>query len=189
MNALPEYSSFAALLRHHVEGRDFTRVIEVRNGARVAVVAPHGGKIEPRTDSIAKALAGEEFSLYCFSALLPRSKANLHITSHRFDDPDCLKVVEQCKSVVAVHGWARAGEGILIGGLDTKLGAGLAAIARSLKIETHTDAQGLLGTDPKNICNRSKSGRGVQLEMTMALRKSPKLGPLLEAYRAVLAKQ
>ncbi len=189
MKALPEYPSFAVLLKHHIEGRDFTRVIEVRDGARVAVIAPHGGKIEPRTDGIAKALAGEDFSLYCFSALLPKSKANLHITSHRFDDPDCLKVVEQCKSVVTVHGWAKAGEGILIGGLDAKLRAGLAVVARSLKIETHTDVRGLSGTDPKNICNRGKSGRGVQLEMTMALRKSPKLGPLLEAYRVVLAQQ
>ena len=74
MRALPEYPSFAALLKHHVEGRDFTRVIEVRDGARVAIIAPHGGKIEPRTDSIAKALAGKDLTFECGVLVLVRSR-------------------------------------------------------------------------------------------------------------------
>ena len=128
---MSEYPSFEALREAHVEGRDFDRVIEPRAGASVAVIAPHGGRIEPRTDAIAAALAGDTFSLYCFISHLRAAEANLHITSHRFDDPECLALVGVHSRVVAVHGWANAGEGIVIGGLDQELVDRLVAESRA----------------------------------------------------------
>lgn len=183
---LPEYPSFAALTKSHVEGRDFDRVIAQVAGAKVAIIAPHGGRIEPRTNRIAAALAGTDFSLYCFISRLPKHQANLHIRSHRFNDPACLAIVNQHDFVVAVHGWSKEGEAILVGGLDVDLGSKLAAEARALEIATYTESESLAGTDPMNICNRSKSHRGVQLELSMALRRSSKLEPLIASFRAVL---
>ena len=183
---IPEFPNFEALAKAHEEGRDFNRVIRPLKGSKVVVIAPHGGRIEPRTDEVASVLAGQEFSLYAFISLLPTHVANLHITSHRFDDPACLAVVAQHAHVVAVHGWARRGEAILIGGLDTDLASELAAESRILGVQTHTDGQGLAGTHPLNICNCGKIGRGVQLELTMALRRSQTLQPLLSAFRTVL---
>lgn len=185
---IPEYSSFETLANEHVEGRDFYRVIKPLNRARVAIIAPHGGRIEPKTHIIASELAGEDFSLYCFISCLPTDKANLHITSHRFDDPACLALLASHTHVVAVHGWAKHGEAILIGGLDTNLANQLAAESRNLGVETHTDGEGLAGTHRLNICNRGRTGLGVQLELTMELRKSRKLQYLLSAFRAVLIK-
>jgi phage replication-related protein YjqB (UPF0714/DUF867 family) len=181
-----EYSSFADLAKSHAEARDFHREVKLVEGARAAIIAPHGGRIEPHTDAIAKALAGEEFSLYSFSSRLSTANANLHITSHRFDDPDCVALIGKHEFVVAVHGWAGRGEAILIGGLDAGLASEFAAAARALGIETYTDGQGLAGTHPQNICNRGKLGRGVQIELTMELRKSPALPALLAALRKIL---
>jgi phage replication-related protein YjqB (UPF0714/DUF867 family) len=182
----PEYSSFAELAKSHTEGPDFRRVVKPVAGARVAIIAPHGGRIEPHTDAIATTLAGTEFSLYCFNSRLSKQDANLHVTSHRFDDPVCLALIEQHNRVVAVHGWRKEGEAVLIGGLDLELVAELAIKSRALGVETHTDVNGLAGSHSLNICNRGKSRRGVQLELTMALRKSTKLAALLVAFRNVL---
>ena len=181
-----EFPNFEALAKAHVEGRDFNRIIRPVKGSKVAVISPHGGTIEPRTDDIASVLAGEDFSLYAFISHLPTRLANLHITSHRFDDPACLAVVAQHVHVIAVHGCAKQGEAILIGGLDTDLASELATEARTIGVETHTDGQCLAGTHPLNICNRGEMGSGVQLELTMALRRSSILKPLLTVFRTVL---
>jgi phage replication-related protein YjqB (UPF0714/DUF867 family) len=182
----PEHSSFADLAKSHTEGRDFQRVVKPVSDARVAIIAPHGGRIELHTDTIATTLAGTEFSLYCFNSLLPKQVANLHITSHHFDDPLCLALIEKHNRVVAVHGWRKEGEAILIGGLDVELSAELAVESKALNLETHTNGQGLAGKHRLNVCNRGKSRQGVQLELSMALRRSTKLTALLMAFRNVL---
>lgn len=48
----PEYLSFNELLKHHKEGSDFKREINLVDGARVAIIAPHGGRIEPYARAI-----------------------------------------------------------------------------------------------------------------------------------------
>jgi phage replication-related protein YjqB (UPF0714/DUF867 family) len=61
-----EYPTFAGLVSREKEGVDFDRVITPRPGAHVLLIAPHGGTIEPDTDTIASVIAGEQMSLYCF---------------------------------------------------------------------------------------------------------------------------
>ena len=53
-----KYSSFAEMLKHETEGRDFTVSQEIR-GSSVAIVAPHGGGIEPGTSELAAAIADD----------------------------------------------------------------------------------------------------------------------------------
>jgi phage replication-related protein YjqB (UPF0714/DUF867 family) len=55
----------------------------------VAIIAPHGGKIEPGTSEIAAAIAGDDYSLYRFQGLRDRPREELHITSAKFDEPTC----------------------------------------------------------------------------------------------------
>ena len=186
MRSLPEHPSFIALAAAHVEGRDFNRLVRPVEQSSVVVIAPHGGRIEPRTESIAAQIAGTDFNLYCFISHLPAQSANLHITSRNFDDPACLTLVASCTYVVAVHGWSGQREALLIGGLDTALGGRLARSARTIGVETLTKSAALSGTHPRNICNRGASGRGVQLELTMALRRSEKLPSLVSAIRSAL---
>jgi phage replication-related protein YjqB (UPF0714/DUF867 family) len=53
----------------------------------VAVIAPHGGGIEPGTSELATAIAGDDFSLYLFEGLKSAGNGELHITSTNFDEP------------------------------------------------------------------------------------------------------
>lgn len=165
------YSSFAELVRNAHEGHDFRRVIAWRRSC-VAIVAPHGGGIEPGTSEIARALAGDEFALYCFEGLRPNGNDELHVTSHCFDDPACVQLVEQAQVVVAVHGCAGEHEAVYVGGLDDGLKARLIQALRRAGFRAGPSAGELAGCYVDNICNRGRLEQGVQLEITEGLRRA-----------------
>ena len=91
------YQNFAALRRHEFEWIDFRVVVEDRHSP-VAIVAPHGGKIEPGTSQIATAIAGLDYSLYCFEGIKRTGNARLHVTSSNFDEHRCLALIATCPS-------------------------------------------------------------------------------------------
>jgi phage replication-related protein YjqB (UPF0714/DUF867 family) len=169
MSQADRYRGFAELARHAREGRDYRRVVEGR-GDQVAIVAPHGGGIEPGTSEIARAVAGREFGLYCFEGLRPEGNDELHIASHRFDEPTAVRLVGRARVVVAVHGCAGAHEAVYVGGLDRHLRERLIAVLRQAGFEAERATGDLAGCYASNICNRGRSGRGVQLEITEGLR-------------------
>src|SRR5262245_13698072 len=124
-----KYASFDELRRAEREGTDF-RIRVIRRVAAVAIIAPHGGKIEPGTSELAEAIAGNDYSLYCFEGLQKRPHGDLHITSANFSEPQCVELVAACDRVVAVHGRdGKQRQSVEVGGLDTGLRAG---ICRSL---------------------------------------------------------
>ena len=117
-----EYECYADLAGAQVEGADFQIHIERRATSGIAVVAPHGGAIEEGTSEIARAVAGSEFNLYLFEGLRASgSYAALHLTSHRFDEPQCLALLAGCDQVIAIHGCRGAAPEALLGGLDDGL--------------------------------------------------------------------
>ncbi len=191
--ARDRYAGFDDLAAAQREGIDFrVRVVE-RPASQVAIIAPHGGSIERRTTAIARALAGAEFNLYLFEGLDDAGSFDvLHITSHRFDEPRCLRLVQRCSTVIAVHGCAGDEPGVMLGGRDRALGARLASALQPLAIAVRRDGHPYPGTHRRNICNRGASGRGVQLELSDALRGAAVeqavvralRGPLLAADRA-----
>lgn len=187
--AHPEYPSFAALAAARREGRDYIRRCRFHAQSRVAVLAPHGGRIEPHTDQIAADIAGAEFSLYAFRSLVPREVANLHITSHNFDDPACIEPLSGHPYVVTVHGCRVDGEKALLGGLDTELLADLADAIRHAGFAVQTDDHRFPGRHPRNICNRGARARGVQLELSSLLRRSGRRMEFVEAVRGVLVER
>ena len=103
-----KYQDFDSLSKKEREGIDF-RICLTKKESAVAVIAPHGGKIEPGTSRIATVIAGDTFNLYCFEGLKKAHNKTLHITSHRFDEPKCLELLVGCKHVIAVHGLAGVG--------------------------------------------------------------------------------
>ena len=113
----------------------------------------------------------------------------LHITSHRFDEHSCLDLLAACDSVVAVHGYTGYDEAILLGGLDEGLKARVAASLRATGFEAATDGHQFPGTEPTNICNRCRTGRGVQIESSRHIRDSEERRlKLVKAVRAALSK-
>lgn len=96
------YRSCGELAAAHQEGVGF-RVHAVHRGSGIAIVAPHGGRIERGTSEIARAIAGEDFDPYLFEACLPaRNFEILHLTSHHFDQPRCLSMISGCHAVIAL---------------------------------------------------------------------------------------
>lgn len=165
------YANMAELFAATREGRDYH--VHVRAaGSAVAIVAPHGGCIEPGTFELADAIAGGSYNFYCFEARTD----GLHVTSHHFDDPDCIELIKASHYVITVHG-CKDSEAIpgpdltvAIGGRDTSLGA---LIQQDLEHSGFAIGHRpeLAGVHPGNICNRGCSGVGVQLELSWSLRE------------------
>lgn len=163
------YSNFAELKNH--ESPAAWRTVAVPRESNVVIIAPHGGGIEAGTSELARALAGEDLSLYLFEGLKPYGNRDLHITSSNFDEPEGVATVATAVAVVALHGAQGTQPMAYMGGLDTALCRTIRTklTAAGFNVGEHP---GLQGTDHANICNRGKSGRGVQIELTMALRES-----------------
>ena len=170
--AMPDkYRSFRQLARAEVENLDF-RVNSLPRAAETVLIAPHGGEIEPGTSEIAAGIAGNDYSLYLFDGLKPEENGALHITSTRFDEPRCMELVEESERVVAIHGEGSPRDVAYIGGRDAALAARIAKAlkAHGFSVRRHRNEL-LQGVSERNICNRGRSGAGVQLELGRGLRK------------------
>lgn len=192
------YENFAALAAREVEGLHY-RIRLVARPSPIAIVAPHGGLIEPGASETADAIAADRHSLYCFESLTLRAKGEgLHITSTRFDEPRALRLIEASEVVIGVHG-RKNGEddaSTWVGGLHEPLRDAIceALLVGGFHARTVGDGHRLSGRDPGNICNRGRLGAGVQLELPRALRigfakDAPKLVAFAAAVRKALATQ
>jgi phage replication-related protein YjqB (UPF0714/DUF867 family) len=165
------YKSFAELNAAETNGLTFRLHVKNRRTS-LAVIAPHGGGIEPGTSEIAKAIAGLTYSLYTFDGIRLRDNELLHITSTLFDEPKCINLAKNTDTLIAIHGCSGSEQVVYVGGLNSELGnqiinglgaAGFNAVRASLQF---------LGNQTENICNRGRSGQGVQLEITEGLRSA-----------------
>lgn len=165
------YKNFAELSAVEKHGLSFRLHVKNRRTS-FAIVAPHGGGIEPGTSEIAKAIAGWSFSLYTFDGIRLSGNELLHITSTLFDEPRCLNLIKNSTTVVAIHGCGGTEHIVYVGGLDVELGDKIINSLREAGIDAVRSTTQFLGNQPENICNRGRSGRGVQLEITEGLRRS-----------------
>jgi len=167
-----KYRSFAALAKSEVEGKDYRIGMRKRRGA-IVVIAIHGGRIEAGTSEVADGIAGDDLSVYTFEGIKSRRNRDLHITSHRFDEPQCRALVTEAPGVISIHGENSKRQVIFLGGRDRETLNALreSLTSRGFTVETHKK-QALQGLDPQNICNRARSGCGVQLELSFGLRRS-----------------
>jgi phage replication-related protein YjqB (UPF0714/DUF867 family) len=178
------YLSFAELDVHEAHGTDYrVRLIE-RPTAPVVVIAPHGGGIEIGTSQLAARIARRRHSLFLFEGLKPPwQNRGLHITSHRFDHPQCVALVSRKPVTLAVHG-CRGESRIYVGGLDTELKRLLTTKLSSAGFPAIPDNHPYMGLNPRNICNRGSRGRGAQIELTRDFRE-----PVHRRHIAALIRQ
>jgi phage replication-related protein YjqB (UPF0714/DUF867 family) len=164
-----KYHNYQDLRVNESEGVDYQ--IHLRHGqSGIAVMAPHGGGIEPGTTEIADAVAGDEHAFYSFEGLKKRGNSSLHITSHCFDEAAGIDLAKNCKTIVTIHGFKDAGEIIVIGGLDKALKEKIQEALRAAGFIVREDSD-FPGKSAQNICNRSRRGVGVQLEISLGLRR------------------
>ncbi len=181
------YQSFGELARHETYGVDYRVTVLDRPRSPVVVLAPHGGLIEVGTSELAARVAADEHSLFSFEGMKPRGRnRDLHVTSHRFDHPGCLTLIERRSVALAIHGCI--GESaIFLGGRDTRLVERLSRHLVRAGFAPCAHGHRYPGRDANNICNRTARGCGGQLELTLDLRLARDPSPLTEAIRAAIA--
>jgi len=163
------YTNFKELADHEKEGEDYRIRMELRN-PHVLILAPHGGNIERTTAEIAEAIAGIDYSFYSFEGLKTDSRL-LHIESQLFDEPCALRAVEKADAVITVHGQIdQKEEFVMIGGMNDSLRSKVIQELERTGFQNRAPTEGLMGTDPMNICNRGRLKRGVQLEISRKVR-------------------
>ena len=173
-----KYRNFAELSQHEVEGRDYQIRTAPVEGAEVAILAPHGGKIEFLTSDLARSIAGPDHNCYAFEGIKRNSNGDLHVTSSNFDEPTALELVAGCGVVVTVHGLDGDATEVQVGGRDAILGKRIDRNLREAGFDSRVEAAGrFAGTDPDNICNRGVSGAGAQIEIKAGLRRALEQDP------------
>jgi len=151
---------------------DYHITLENRGGA-IIILAPHGGGIERGTSEIANAIAGDDLSYYIFKGLMSTAHESrkLHIISTRFDEPRCLEIIRGFRTALAIHGCCGSEQMIYVGGNDNELKwmliTELGAKGHPVQLGTEKYA----GSFPSNICNRTSTGKGVQIELSNGLRR------------------
>ncbi|MER7274981.1 poly-gamma-glutamate hydrolase family protein [Dactylosporangium sp. NPDC000244] len=155
-----------------------------------AIVAPHGGGIEPGTSELCLAIAGYHpatmaatggalYDFWMFEGLRASNNGVLHVTSTHCDDPYARAICGGATRAVSLHGCTPSQAGFPDGTQAVLVGGGDAALRTALRNQlvaagiTAVDAGGvgeLDGNDPANIINRTLSGAGAQLELTTPLR-------------------
>ena len=162
------YRSFKELSNNETAGSDY-RIDHRQGDSGIAIMAIHGGKIEPGVTPIADAVAGQHHSYYSFIGMKKNGNKALHITSVKFDEPLALSIASKSRTVLTIHGCRNRQPIVYIGGLNASLKTRIARILNN-KGFTVNNAAHLPGINRLNICNRGLSGEGVQLEISSGLR-------------------
>lgn len=177
----PDFSVLAA--REPAE----SYAITTHRGANpeVAIIAPHGGKIEPGTSRLTRDIAGQDYSYYLFEGKKAEGNRDLHVTSHHFDEPQSLVLIAEATTVLAIHGCK--GEGAInVGGLDTPLADAIFHALSAGGFPVHRHGHAYPALQPMNICNRGALGAGAQLELTMDMRAREPAAQISALVRQVL---
>ncbi|GGF27839.1 hypothetical protein GCM10010954_28700 [Halobacillus andaensis] len=167
------FCSFDELRKEYKEGEDWEIVKSSDGDARWLVSAIHGGGIEETTSSLTEAVAGSNYPFYSFKGRLKANNfSNLHITSTRFDEPQALEMVANAKYHIAVHGASGEEPKTMIGGLDKELKKIVRKNLEENGFDVADAPEHLDGDHPENYVNKTKTERGVQLEITRAQREA-----------------
>lgn len=167
---MPSYTSFSKLRKREVIGVDYR--VRVRYGfSGLVIMSIHGGGIEPGTTEIAEEAAGDLHTFYTFSGTKKEGNARLHMSSKAFDEPLGLEIAKHAATVVTIHGCRDEREIVYLGGRHEQLKTPIREALEGSGYLTGDDLR-FPGMNPKNICNRNKSRMGVQLEISMPLRRT-----------------
>ena len=135
-------------------------------------MAPHGGGIEFGTNQMAQAIAHPDHTFWAFNGIKKTENRILHITSTRFDAPEALGIASAAQTVITLHGCHGDNPFVYVGGRHGLLKKRLCRVLINAGFNARISTKpGLTGENPLNLCNRCRSGSGVQLEITTALRK------------------
>lgn len=172
VSAADRYRDFYHLASNEKEGRDF-KIRYTDRKSDALIMAVHGGLIEEGTTEVAEEIANKgQYNFYTFMGT--KSDYNfrdLHVTSANFNEPNAIRMAKSATQIVSVHGCVGNAPKVLMGGFDDTLGRKIATNLRHAGFVVEPAPVSLNGKCRANICNKGKTYRGVQLELTWGLRK------------------
>ena len=160
-----KYDSYLELCADYKEYRHFQIETKYLND-KILIFTPHGGGIEGGTSELVRGIAGENLSYYIFEGVMRKNNGNLHLTSTKFDEPICINLISHCETSLAIHRCCNKKEIILLGGRDKELRDVLFETLKNSNFPVNIATGKFAGTFMSNICNRTNSGKGVQIEFS-----------------------
>lgn len=155
-------------------------------GNDVLILAIHGGRLEPGTSELARAIMDRGgYSGY----VVDWPNGRRHIPSDVIEDDDLEEALGRAQYVVSVHGCKGMAVETVVGGMDWALrrAIGHRLSATGFAIINPLRKPSLDGTDPANVCNGGMTGEGVQLELSRGQRDDLLAGDLLmQRYAAAV---
>lgn len=146
---------------------------KIETKSKAIIIAIHGGRIEKGTSELAKEIAKQgELNYYAFVGIKQSGNSSLHFTSVDFNEETALAMVAKSSISLSVHGCTGIEKVTYLGGLDTNLGKKIQKNLEAVGFIVKPAPKGIMGIEKLNIVNRNLQGKGVQLELTRALRDS-----------------
>ncbi|MCI2748310.1 poly-gamma-glutamate hydrolase family protein [Staphylococcus warneri] len=166
------YTSMTQLERETKEDIDWKK--ETRDqGNQVLIVAPHGGNIEQGTSELTKLLAQQGgYDYFSFEATRPSNNTQLHVTSTHYDDPTLHQMVEGRSATISIHGAKGDDPIVFLGGAKSDLRDEIQSQLEIRGFTVQVPPEYLGGLNENNFINKNENSTGVQLELTISLRKA-----------------
>ncbi|MEW1922273.1 poly-gamma-glutamate hydrolase family protein [Streptomyces sp. NPDC088360] len=168
------YQNFRYLAADKILGIDYDIKNRYGTGTYLLHAAIHGGGIEPPTSQLADYCSGGG-AWYSFEALNDLTAPGLLLPQTAFDEPFCVVNTGNSSRTVVWHGTAdqrEAEQVTYVSGADDVLASLIIQELNAAGFTTDRAPVGFGGDDPQNICNRNRLRAGVQLDLSLTLRKS-----------------
>lgn len=142
----------------------------------ISVVAIHGGSIEPGTSEVAEGLANRmNLSYYLFEGIKSKNNGTLHLDSKQFDEPIGRNIAQNSLTTLSIHGYLRdqGNESVIyLGGRNETYKEIIRESLEEHGFQVKEPPYHLGGRNVNNIVNDNQLNAGVQLELSVQLRKS-----------------
>lgn len=168
------YPNFRYLAADKILGIDFDIKNRYGTGTYLLHAAIHGGGIEPPTSQLAAYAAGDG-AWYSFEGLNDLTAGDLMLPATAFDEPFCVVNAGNASRTVVWHGvddQREAEKVTYVSGADSVLASLIVQELNAAGFDTDRAPVSFAGDDPQNLCNRNRMRSGVQLDLSLALRKS-----------------
>ena len=177
--------------RHRRHERFDDSLVRTTDIAKTVILAPHGGGIEPGTSELCLAVAGYHpanlpdtppagvtYDYWMLEGVRERGNAPLHVPSTGCDDGMAVSLCAGALNALSLHGFEPKPplpadkRLVLVGGGDEDLRLLLLRTldAAGLPVEDAAGRGELDGNSSLNIVNRTRRGKGAQLEVSKPLR-------------------
>lgn len=166
-----KFKSMTELIAKTAEHKEW-EILTLSKKSSTLITAIHGGAIERGTTEIAQLISEQgNHSFYTFKGIRNNKNNELHVTSRHFDEPKLMQMVSSHHNIVSIHGCMGDAPEVYIGGRDLELASEIKLQLEKVNIIVKPAPSHIAGMHMDNFVNAGPKNAGVQLELTVALRK------------------